>query len=59
MTKLNLKVIDMENTIVEFAKKVSYNSEWHQSLQEIHNAFETHREERLIANQIREAFDKQ
>lgn len=27
MTKLNLKVIDMENTIVDFAKSVSPNSD--------------------------------
>jgi hypothetical protein len=27
MTKLNLKVVDMENTIVDFAKSVSHNPE--------------------------------
>ena len=58
MTKLNLKVIDMENTIVDFAKSVSPNSDWNHYLKQIHTAFENHREERLIANQIREAFDK-
>ncbi len=47
MVKLNIKMVDMENTVLDSAKK------------SIFEAFETLKEERLIANFIREEFDKQ
>ncbi|TNV81003.1 hypothetical protein FGO68_gene13912 [Halteria grandinella] len=46
MSKLNIKVVDMENAVTETAKK------------SINEAFENYREERFIANKIKEDFDK-
>ena len=46
MSKLNIKVVDMENQVTETAKK------------SINEAFENYREERFIANKIKEDFDK-
>ncbi len=57
MSKLNIKVVDMEAPQIEAAKKVNHLN-FITFNQCINEAFDNYREERHIANKIKEVFDK-
>ena len=57
MSKLNMKVIDMETPMLDATKKVTLVLLT--LIQYINEAFENYREERYIANKIKEDMDKQ
>lgn len=56
--KLNILVCDMEQSMQDSAKHVSFLT-WWSCIQTIMEAFEIHREERVIANTIKKQFDKE
>lgn len=58
MTKITFKVVDMDNQMQATAIKVSYYNFLLIRIKSIQEAFENLREERFIANKIRDDFDK-
>ena len=56
--KLNILVCDMEQSMQDSAKHVRFPT-WWPCIQTIMEAFEIHREERVIANTIKKQFDKE
>ncbi|CDW82199.1 dynein light chain [Stylonychia lemnae] len=58
MSKLNFKVVDMEQAMQEQARRVIPTNISNTYFQSIFEAFENLREERFIANKIRDDFDK-
>ena len=57
MSKINIKVVDMDAPMIDTAKKV-FTKILNILLQSIIEAFENYREERFIANKIKEDLDK-
>ena len=59
MSKLNIKVVDMDQPVQDYARKVSAIFELKVINQSIFEAFDNFKEEKYIANKIKDDFDKQ